>query len=225
MADDLKLPKSSNLDYAHAVTRASLSAIPVIGGPLTELFQSIVQPPLEKRRNEWTEEVTKRLIDLENQGVLQLEDLKDNQEFVSGVTQITQIALRTHIEEKLEALRNALLNIAQGSAPDEVKQQIFLNHIERLTSLHIQLLKVFQDPTPPPGMSMGGLMSVVEHSLPHYRNERELVGQAWSDLYSVGLVNTQGLNTTMSEGGLAQKRTNPLGDEFISFISEQGTNE
>lgn len=54
MADDkLKVPKRSKGDIAHTLTKAGLSTVPVVGGPTAELFQHLIQPPLEKRREEW----------------------------------------------------------------------------------------------------------------------------------------------------------------------------
>ncbi len=54
MADkDLNITRRSAGDVVHAVTKAGLSAIPVAGGPAVELFQFVVQPPLEKRREAW----------------------------------------------------------------------------------------------------------------------------------------------------------------------------
>lgn len=68
----------------------------------------------------------------------------------------TQIALRSHQTEKLNALRNAIVNVAKGSAPDEVLQNVFLNFVDSFTEMHLKILKVFQSPTPPSGISMGG---------------------------------------------------------------------
>ncbi len=45
---NLQVPKRAKGDVAHAVTKAGLSAIPVLGGAAAELFQNVIQPPLEK---------------------------------------------------------------------------------------------------------------------------------------------------------------------------------
>lgn len=216
-------PSRSKFDIAHSVTKAGLSAVPIVGGAAAELFQSVVQPPLEKRRTEWMALVSEKLIELEDNG-LYLEGLQDNQEFISATMYASQLALRTHKKEKLEALRNAVANIAMGQAPDEAMQHIFLNLIDTFTELHIQILCVFQSPEPPKGLSMGGLSSVLEANLPSLRGRPELYAQLWKDLYSRGLINTEGLNTTMSGSGLGQKRTTSLGDSFLRFIDEPQMN-
>ena len=48
----IEVPKQSKGDVAHSLTKAGLSVIPVVGGPAVELFQLLIQPPLEKRRTE-----------------------------------------------------------------------------------------------------------------------------------------------------------------------------
>jgi len=106
MADEkLAVPKRSKGDAAHAVAKAGLSAVSIVGGPAAELFQYVVQPPLEKRREEWMNQVGKKLQELEARGV-SIEDLQNNEQFISAVMYASQLALRTHQTAKLEALRN-----------------------------------------------------------------------------------------------------------------------
>ena len=164
-------------------------------------------------------QVGEKLQELEAKG-LKLDELQKNEEFVSAVMHASQIALRTHQAAKLDALRNAIINVAKGQAPDEALQNVFLNLVDSFTELHLRILKVFQAPTPPSNMSMGGLSSVLEHNIPELRGNRELYDQLWKDLYSRGLVNTDGLHVTMTGNGLGQKRTTGIGDAFLKFIEE-----
>lgn len=212
-------PEKSRDDVAHSVAKAGLSAIPFVGGAAVELFQNIVQPPLDRRRTEWMVSLGERLQQLEEAG-LALEDLRENDEFISAAMYASQLAIRTHSQEKREALRNAVTNIAVGQAPEESMQHVFLNLVDTLTELHVRILRLFQDPTPPQNMSMGGLSRVLEHNMPEMRGRRELYDQLWKDLYLRGLVSIDGLHTTMTEQGLSQKRTSGLGDAFLQFISE-----
>jgi hypothetical protein len=217
--DKFELPMMTKGDTAHAIAKAGLSAIPFVGGPAVELFQYLIQPPLERRRGEWMAEVGEKLLELENRGV-DIEALGQKDEFVSSVMHASQIALRTHQEEKREALRNAVFNVASGQSPGEALEQMFFEWIDSLSVLHLQLLQLFQRPTPPPGMSMGGLSNVLEHNMPHLKGHNHIYNQVWKDLYLRGLVNTEGMNSTMSSQGLAAKRTTEIGDAFLRFISE-----
>lgn len=219
--DELKAPEGTKADTAHAVARAGLSAIPFAGGVAVELFSSVVQPPLEKRRAAWMNSVGEKLKELERAG-LSLEELQENEAFISTVMHASHLALKTHREEKLTMLRNVIANAALGQLPEEAIENMFLGFIDSLSDLHIRILRVFQAPQAPANMSMGSLSHVLELNLPELKNRRELYDQLWKDLYSRGLVNTDGLHVTMSGTGLSQKRTTGLGDDFLRFIAGPG---
>jgi hypothetical protein len=68
-------------------------------------------------------------------------------------------------------------------------------------------------------LTVGGLSTVLEHSIPDLRNRRDIYDQLWKDLYSRGLVNTEGLHVTMSGSGLATRRTTSLGEALLQFIT------
>lgn len=140
----------------------------------------------------------------------------------------SNLALRNHQEEKLAALRNAIVNSALPNAPDESLQQIFLNLVDTFTVWHLALLKLFQGPEKWaeennhkfPNLSAGGLSTIVESAFPQLRGQRAFYDIVWRDLYSSGLVTTDGLHVTMSGHGLMQKRTTEMGDKFLKFISK-----
>jgi hypothetical protein len=219
MANPVDPPKQDTSDVVHAVIKAGLSAIPVLGGTTAELFQLVIQPPLERRRVKWMTAVGEKLCELEKQGV-NLDELAKSEEFVSAVMQASSIALRTHQQEKLDALRNAVLNTAVGQAPDEALQHMFLHWIDSFSALHLRILKIFFTPSPEPGHSTGSLRSVVEASIPELRNQRHIYDQICKELYASGLVNTEGLHAMMTSRGLMEKRTSPLGDAFLQFVND-----
>jgi hypothetical protein len=218
MANSIEPPKQSKGDVIHAAAKAGLSAVPVLGGAAAEIFQLVIQPPLEHRRAEWMAAIGEKLHELEDNGV-KLDQLSENEEFITAAMHASNIALRTHQQEKLVALRNAVLNVAVGQAPDDALQHMFFRWVDSLSPLHLRMLRFFQAPTPQPGVSMGGLSSVLEHKMPELRGQRHIYDQAWKDLYGSGLVNTDSLHVTMSGNGLGQKRTSDLGDAFIQFIT------
>lgn len=220
MADEkFTVPQPSKGDAAHAIVKAGLSVVPMVGGPAAELFQYIVQPPLDKRREAWMADIGAKLQELEARG-LDLASLQENEQFISAVMQASQAAFRTHKTAKLAALRNAILNIACGQAPDDTVQHLLLSFVDELSEMHLRILKVFSAPEPTPGMGMGGLGNVLEHNIPELRERRELYDQLWKDLYNKGLVNTGGLHVTMSGNGLAQRRTTGLGEALLQLIAE-----
>jgi hypothetical protein len=118
--ENTTLPQAGVGDWGHTTAKAVLSAIPIAGGPLSEFFSALLVPPLTKRREEWLQSIADRLKALEGKVEgFSIEALKDNEMFVTVFMHATQIAIRNHQREKIEALRNAVINVALGRAPDE----------------------------------------------------------------------------------------------------------
>lgn len=139
------LPSELTLeDHRLALIKGGLAALPLVGGALAEEMGLLLITPLTRRRDEWWEDVARRVLYLEHkvQG-FKFEKLKDNEQFVSAMIQATQSAAKTHRKEKLEALRNAVLNIALGHNPGEDLQAIFLNLVDSFTPVHLELLRLF----------------------------------------------------------------------------------
>ncbi|HEY9098313.1 MAG TPA: hypothetical protein VIN38_05520 [Thiobacillus sp.] len=215
----IKAPKSSSGDTTHALVKAGLSAIPIVGGPAAEIFQLLVHPPLERRRHDWMTQIGEKLLELESHG-LNLEDLQNNEQFISAVMQASAAALRTHKEMKLAALRNAVLHVATSQGPEETIQHLLLSFIDQFSEMHLQILAFARTPKPQSNISAGGLGHVLEDNIPTLRGERTLYDQLWKDLYLRGLVNTESLHVMMTGNGLAQGRTSPLGEALLNFIAE-----
>ncbi|MFA5232524.1 MAG: hypothetical protein WC410_02565 [Candidatus Paceibacterota bacterium] len=224
-----KTPKSTGGDTAHMLVRAGLSAIPVVGGPATEIFSAIVNPPLSKRRDKWIESIVDELVKLQEKVEgFSIDSLSQNDVFITTVTHATQIAIRTHQKEKLEVLKNIVLNVASGNSPDEDLQLMFLDYVDTLTSWHLRFLQLFQDPRvyiiketgSYSEMTMGGVSSLFRFVFPEIANNRIFYEQIMRDLYNKGLINTDHsvLHTTMTGRGIVEKRTTEIGDQFLNFI-------
>ena len=215
-------------EKAHRLTRASLAAVPAIGGTLVEAFNSLIEPPMARRKTKWMVQVTDALNQLFEKGILTEEDLKTNEKFFTTLVHASNVAIRNHETEKLDALRNAVLNSALPGAPDDTLQQLFLNLVDSCTSWHIALLKLFQSPEQWakanghqfPSWSSGGLTAVIENAFPSLNRHQDLYRLVWQELFRNGLVNTDSLGTTMTASGMLSKRTTTIGDRFLAFISE-----
>jgi len=72
--------------------------------------------------------------------------LVDDPVFVSTLLRASQQAMTSHQKEKLDALRNAIINSAMPDRPDENLQQIFLTYIDDLTVWHIHALRYLAAP-------------------------------------------------------------------------------
>ena len=171
-----------------------------------------------------------------------VESLRNNEAFVTTVMHATQVAIRTHHREKIEALKNAVLNAASGNSPDEDLQLIFLNLLERMTSWHLRLLLFFQDPeayAEAKGKQqeydechsriMAHISSdkvledqqraahdLVAHVFPDLRDNRLFYTQVIKDLFDYGLISEDPLHLIRL---VTYNRTTKMGDHLLVFIS------
>lgn len=221
-------PKRRVGDVAHTIAKAGISAIPVVGGAAAEIFSVVIVPPLSKRRDKWIESIAEGLKKLEKEVKgFKIEDLSQNDMFITTVMHATQTAIRNHQKEKLEALRNAVLNAALPRSPEEDTQLMFLSFVDTLTPWHLRVLKFFENPRAwgqkhdisYPSWPMGGPATVLEYTFPELREHREFYDQLVKDLFSRGLMSTDSLHTTMTEQGMFASRTTAMGKQFIKFIT------
>ena len=221
------VPTATFKDRLHTLAKAGISAIPLIGAPATELFSVIIAPPLETRRVTWMNDVAERLQELEERENLKLEDLKDNETFITTVMQASQAAIRNHQTEKREALRNAVLNAARPNAPEESLQQHFINQVDIFTVWHIRLLDLFRNPkawfeendvTSPKFSFSSTLEQLVTAAWPELENRYDFLNVVVNELEARGLCSGGGLRTMMTAQGAYQKRTTEMGDMFLNFI-------
>jgi hypothetical protein len=146
MTERQGLPKPTHGDALHTFAKAGLSAIPIVGGPATELFAYIVVPPLTKRRDEWLQLIADGLKALEEKMEnFSIESLSKNDDFITMLLEASHLAVRTHQKEKIESLRNAVLNAAL-EIPEEHAQAILLQFLAVATPWHLRVLAFYQSP-------------------------------------------------------------------------------
>ncbi len=141
-----EFPQPSKSDHAHAAARGILGAIPLGGTAAIEIFNNVIAPPIQKRRDEWLNSLAKRLTQLEKDSRdFDLSSLQENDEFTSTLLTASQAAIKTHSQEKLEALRNAVMNTAIKKEHQESILDVFLLFIDQFSPLHLSLLKCFDE--------------------------------------------------------------------------------
>lgn len=222
-------PDSTTGDHVHTLARAGVGSLPVIGAAATELFQKLIVPPLEKRRQEWMEFVALGLRELEQKQKCVIDDLASNDVFIDTMMAASQAAIRNSQQEKREAFKNAVLNAALPNPPDESRQQMFVDLIDSLTVWHLRILRFFLNPAcvfqeqgkPLPQYTIAGSLSqLLTTAYPELKDERSLYDQIGKDLYNRGLLGNDGFHTIMSGSSVYEKRTTELGERFLRFISE-----
>ncbi|RJP23514.1 MAG: hypothetical protein C4520_06040 [Candidatus Abyssobacteria bacterium SURF_5] len=220
-------PKATAGDYTHTVVRAGLGAIPLVGTAATELFRLVVEPPLDRRRQVWMEEVGESLRKLDAEKGVRLEDLRENDTFIDIVLQASQAAMRTSHEEKRKALRNAIMNSALPHSPDEARQHFFIRLIDELSARHLQVLKIFQDPLEWAKANKHDTPIIVGDNedadlarrlaFPDMGDERPYAEQIWRDLHVRGLVKRDSFQRVF---GPAKNEITVIAHEFLRYIKE-----
>lgn len=194
-------------------------------------------PSIRKRREDaWFNDLRGALNELARHAV-RVEDLKDNEAFHDIVCAASQAAMRTHLEEKRRALRNAIVNAALPDAPMESKQHMFVRLIEDLQDIHLHLLDLLANPQAyfasrnmqlpvhngPVGMfydaesSNASLRAVTLLAFDTYRGQSELLDLVLAELNRRGLVTSTNLIVPCRrDEGIASQ----LGLEFLRFIRD-----
>ena len=225
--DIATIPSATKYDRVHTASKVLLSFIPYGSGSAAEIFNAIIVPPLSKRRDEWIQSIAERLIAVEEvvEG-FKIENLSENEIFITVLTNASQSAIRNHQHEKLQALRNAAINSAISTTIAEDIQLMFISFIDSFTVWHIKLLIFLDNPEDwgkkygikYPDWSMGGLSTIIEFTFPELKAMKEFTRQVVKDLYNRGLIGTDSIGTTMTRHGMFESRTTVFGKQFVSFI-------
>ncbi len=135
-------PEQGVADIVAGTTRGIVGAVPCVGSLVAEALE-FLWSPLRKRQEDWFLRLWLAVRELQARDVLPVDEtLAANQAFVSAVAHAGRLAARTHQEEKREALRNAVLNVAAGSALGDDIQAMFLDAVDSLTPSHVRFLSV-----------------------------------------------------------------------------------
>lgn len=226
MSDELGPPPQRDWrDNVRVGADAAIAAVPVIGGSLQVLVDAVLAPSLEKRRDEWmrrlgevVEELSARLEGFDPSS------LSENEAFVSAVIDASRIAVGTHLEEKLEQLKNCLVNLALGKGSGDFLDKQMFRWVDELSPEHFLVMEYLADPrgwyaakgVDAPNLYMGSPMNVLEASgLPIRGNELDIV---LSDLGTRRLAHTSSMGTGMTAQGMWQPLLAPLGQRLIEFV-------
>lgn len=196
----------------HRVLRAAVQIVTgPFGGVILEAINAIAPPPIEMRRERWTDSITTAVNYMLAQNHATYDELINNESFISTIMHATTIAMRSHEKEKLEALRNAVLNSCLPTAPDDFLRHIFLNSIDFFTPLHILALKRMDGV-----LSVGSPEEVILELLPECIYIKSVHGQIFQDLSIRGMVDHE----TNNSFGYDVNRSD-IGNKFLVFIDQQ----
>ena len=229
MAEDRIEPvprKSKGREVVETTLVAASSLVPILGGPFSVVLGNALQGTYQRRLLTWLEDLAAALdgLTVTVEG-LDASDVLDDDVFLDTALRAARAAGLTASEDKLAALRSAVLNAALPGAPEEDQQQIYISYVEDLTASHLRLLALLNDPPmytealglPWPETLMGGHSGTVERAFPEWNPA--FYDQLTRDLHARGLIGTDSLHVTISGNGLRQSQTTESGRRFLAFIT------
>jgi hypothetical protein len=149
--------------------------------------------------------------------------------FLASFGGVNNIMHSNHQQEKLEALRNAVLNAATPNAPDDDLQLMFLDAVDTLTTWHLRMLTYLDNPRKWaaehslqfPSYSMGGAAEPLERAFPELQGRREFYDLLYNELANRGFLSgtATSLHITVTGDGMLASRTTEIGKQFIRYIT------
>ena len=125
----------------HALVKGSIGAIPFAGSIASEFFSLLISPPLQIRMDKWFNDLYAEIEILKKtQEAYKSENLEKNEKFISALTSATQTVIKTHYDEKIKALKNAVIN---SVVERDFKHGIYFNILDSITPNHILILKMY----------------------------------------------------------------------------------
>lgn len=221
-------PIAGKADLLYTIKKAIIASVPYVGGAAAEFYARYFLSPLEQRRDKWFEFIAEGLRALEKEVEnFKIEDCTKKEEFITAVMNASLIAVRNHQQEKINALRNAILNSVLPDAPDEDSQHIFLSFIDELTPTHLVILEFFDGPKKHASIKgiefpRGGLLSratVLEHCFPGLKGKAQTYNPIMRDLFVRGLVPGDSIGATGTAEGMYGPFITARGKEFLKYIS------
>jgi hypothetical protein len=213
-------PESTGADRVYAAARIGGNLVPYVGGAAVELLDAVLGPPLARRQQAWWEKVAEAI------RVLQANHIPvDGDEFVTAVAQASRIALGTHLDEKLEMLKAAIIHSALPDRPSDLLTLRFLRFVDELEPEHFIVLTYLRDPVghferhgiEQPNVLSGAPSSIMDMAqLPLEEEARPLL---LADLGERRLVNASSMGTMMTGRGAWQAQTTGLGNLLLDFVT------
>lgn len=117
------------------------SAVPVVGGPTSGTLNTWVVRMQQRRWKDYWESVEVRVAELER--TVAAEKELGSEDFLRRVQQIHHQVIAEADDNKMAYLRDFLVGAASNAKPDSTWQDIFWDHVSRLTGSHLLILKHF----------------------------------------------------------------------------------
>ena len=158
-----------------------------------------------------------------------IENLSDNPLFITTFLRVFSIALRTHQEEKLESLRNVVINAAKPIYVEDDVSQMFTNFIDTFTPWHIKILELLDkidfeisDFHTSGRLYSNNVRDYVLNNFPELQRDDAFAAQVIRDLQDRGMIKSDDdpelIASEDSERSTGIPNTTPFGKRFLKII-------
>lgn len=138
--------KSTNKDKNYNARKGLIELLPA-GSGLSVFYSKYVTNPAQERLRKFLEVLVNELKRVEDTvNIFSLESLESNPLFTTMLIRSLEIARRDHQKEKLNALKNLILNSAFQNTVKEDIELVFLDLISELKVSHLHLLHLLHEP-------------------------------------------------------------------------------
>ncbi|GAA0944606.1 hypothetical protein GCM10009554_38890 [Kribbella koreensis] len=193
-------PETPRTDLVDKAIAGGLSSIPLVGGVLGVFYENYMQAPYDRRLQQWQRTMT----EVVNELAEKYDTLPNDDVLLDALINATRAAQATSQQEKLDALRNAVLNSVAPDAPDTDEQARFFRLVDQFSAAHLRMLARISYYQP---SSL--------YVRPDVINTRR---REWRDLLTADLSGAR-LISVSTDGNYTALRTS-LGSRFLDFISE-----
>ena len=176
-------------------------------------FANILNPSIRERINSYLELVRKDIQELEKKREeFKSENLIKNQRFVTAVLKTAEVSQKTHQEEKLELLKNVVINSVLDNSLEEDLQEVFVNSLDTITPSHVKALEKYSK------------LAVTKENSPEFQELEEKYHDFLSDLVTLGYLrfhddSTGAVLISQAEYQPSYRITNK-GAKFLKFIKK-----
>lgn len=238
--------RSPGRAVAEATIKGIAGAAPAVGPALQEFLGLVLGARHQERMQTWLTELADAVTVLQQEGKARnWEDLLDDDTFIDVVLTATRAASATSRQEKLRALRTAVMTSAGPSAPGEDLERRFIDIVDRATPDHLSLLLALHDPQRTftlAGVAWADVVDRAESVLP-WGSEAEPPAKMWAGYMREGihaqLVETYPVdrdvtfrlerdleNWQLFESGVSYALDatflSPLGEQLLSYVGISG---
>lgn len=137
-----EIDKKDVTDHIKIITSTLVAAIPVVGGPISNLINEYVPSELETRRTNLIENFDKDIKALKDQ--CKAETL-ESPEYTTIVFKVFKNAIEEHDDDIIKAYRAILQNSATINLDHNFEIDYYIKLLNELTITHIYLLKLIHD--------------------------------------------------------------------------------